>query len=645
MHRTLPSPWALLGGLIALLAAVLAPAARAQLCTPEPRPLVVLLNGTARLQLASKKPIRTVTNPKEGILTIRTVERDPTTIVLIGTAPGITCLELEDADGGREHREVLVQADVEYLNRQLRCAVPLSQIKVIPNGTNTVILNGFVHRAEDIQVAQAVAQSVGWSVINGLRLNGVQQVQLDVVIALVRRSKGRDFGFNFLQNSRHQISGSTVGNLIPPLGAIGAGSGQLGPTNFGQTLSAPPGQSNLFLGIIGNHAGFLAFLQALETEGLAKLMAQPRLVTLSGNPASFLVGGEQAVPVPAGLGQVGVQFEEFGTRLNFLPIVLGNGRIHLEVEPEVSVLDPTAGVAIAGATVAGRATQRVHTTVELETAQTFVIGGLIQKTATGSANKVPVIGQLPFVGALFSTKSYTEDESELVVMVTPHLVDAQTACQIPKVLPGEESRRPDDFELFLEGILEAPRGPRAVFQGNHYVPAWQNDPTAKLFPCAGSADGLYPKSLLNGTSAAGGGCSAAGGCNDAACPTSALPAAPGLNGSVQPTKLPPADPVAPTSLTTNPPVLEPPVAAPEKAGADKANPDNASPEKVSQAGSAAPEGPVIVTAPEPKPAPEILLPDMPSGLPSGPTEKSAVVPASGTSSSSDSPGGSGSNKL
>ncbi len=622
MHRTLPSPWALLGGLIALLATVLTPGARAQLCTPEPRPLVVLLNGTMRLQLASKKPIRTVTNPKEGILAIRTVERDPTTIVLIGTSPGITRLELEDADGAREVREVIVQADVEYLSRQLNRDVPLSQISVIPNGTNTVILRGYVHRAEDTQVAQAVAQSMGWTVINGLRLNGVVQVQLDVVIALVRRSKGRDFGFNFLQNSRHQIFGSTVGSLIPPLGAIGAGSGQLGPTNFGQTLTSAPGQTNLFGGIIGNHAGFLAFLQALETEGLAKLMAQPRLVTLSGNPASFLVGGEQAVPVPAGLGQVGVQFEEFGTRLNFLPIVLGNGRIHLEVEPEVSVLDPTAGVAIAGATVAGRATQRVHTTVELETAQTFVIGGLIQKTTSGSTNKVPVIGQLPFVGALFSTKTFTEEEQELVVMVTPHLVDAQTACQIPKVLPGEESRRPDDFELFLEGILEAPRGPRAVFQGNRYVPAWQNDPTAKLFPCAGSADGLYPKAMLPGGPAVGGG-SAVGGCSDAACPGPAQPVAPGPNGLVQPKKLP--EPVAPASLTTNPPAPEPPVAAPEKA-----NPDTASPDKVSQASPEPTEGPVIVQAPDPKPAAEILLPEMPSAQPSSPPEKSTVVPTAGS---------------
>jgi pilus assembly protein CpaC len=189
--------------------------------------------------------------------------------------------------------------------------------------------------------------------------------------------------------------------------------------------------------------------------------------------------------VPTGLGQVGVQFEEFGTRLNFLPIVLGNGRIHLEVEPEVSALDANAGVSIAGASVAGRATQRVHTTVELESGQTFVIGGLIQKTVSGSTNKVPVLGQIPFLGVAFSTKTYTETEAELIVMVTPHLVDAQSCDQLVKVLPGQESRSPDDFELFLEGILEAPRGPREVFQGKRYVPVHMNGPTANLFPCAG----------------------------------------------------------------------------------------------------------------------------------------------------------------
>src|SRR5262249_33249707 len=156
--------------------------------------------------------------------------------------------------------------------------------------------------------------------------------------------------------------------------------------------------ANLVLGLVNDEQAFFGFLQALRNEGIAKILAEPRLVTLSGRPASFLDGGEQAVPVPAGLGQVGVQFEEFGTRLNMLPVVLGNGKIHLEVEPEVSTLDAAAGVAIGGTggvNVPGRLTQRVHTTVEMEDGQTLLIGGLIQHTANGNTTKVPILGDLP----------------------------------------------------------------------------------------------------------------------------------------------------------------------------------------------------------------------------------------------------------
>jgi pilus assembly protein CpaC len=515
-----------------------------QTCSPESRPLVVLLNSATRLQMSSRKPIRTITNPKEGLLTIRTVERDPTVVVLIGTAPGFTRLELEDADGLKEYRDVLVQVDVEYLTAQLRKAVPTSNITPIPNGTTTVVLTGFVNRAEDIAVLKAVAQSLGFVVIDGMRVNGVQQVQLDVVVARVTRSKGRNFGFNFLTNTRQTILGSTVGNVINPTGTVGVPGALLQPSQFGQIISTIPGSANLFGGVIGNASGFLGFLEALENEGVAKVLAQPRLVTLSGNPASFLDGGEQAVPVPAGLGQVGVQFEEFGTRLNFLPVVLGNGRIHLEVEPEVSFLDATAGVAIAGATVPGRNTQRVHTTVELETGQTFVIGGLIQRVSNGSDVKVPVLGQLPFIGAAFSTKTFTETEVELVVLVTPHLVDGQSHDQVVKVLPGQESRTPDDFELFLEGILEAPRGPRKVFQGTRYVPAYLNGPTADLFPCAGCNDNIHSQRLpytgpVGGGSVPGGSsCEANGHQPEAAAPVAG--AANGQNAATNWTRTPAA---------------------------------------------------------------------------------------------------------
>src|SRR5207253_878851 len=208
----------------------------------------------------------------------------------------------------------------------------------------------------------------------------------------------------------------------------------------GGQVSASPGGANLFLGVVSNGTSYLGFLQALRNEQLAKILTRPSVMTLSGRPASFLSGGEQAVPVPAGLGQIGVQFEEFGTRLNVLPIVLGDGKIRLEVEPEVSNLNAAFGTTISGATVPGRDTQRVHTTVEMEDGQTFVIGGLIQRNTDVTTAKVPVLGDIPFLGVAFSFKNSVESEQELVILVTPHLVDAMACDQAPKILPGQETR-------------------------------------------------------------------------------------------------------------------------------------------------------------------------------------------------------------
>jgi pilus assembly protein CpaC len=306
----------------------------------------------------------------------------------------------------------------------------------------------------------------------------------------------------------------------------------------------------------------LGFLQALEVEGLAKVMSKPRLVTLSGRPASLLDGGEQAILVPAGLGQVGVQFEEFGTRLNVLPIVLGNGRIHLEFEPEISTLVPNTGVTLVtgGLPVNDRATQRVNTTVELEDGQTFVLGGLTEHRVVANTNQTPVIGQLPFIGFFFSTKTYTETEQELIVMVTPHLVDAQDCGQLARCLPGQETRSPDDFELFLEGILESPRGPREVCPGGHYVAAYKNGPTVDLFPCGGRA-GCGCAHGGHGAGCGNGSCGDSHAAAPAARPVE-VPVAQASRALPEPTNLvvPPAqlpisvpDPPRPTSSTLPPP--------------------------------------------------------------------------------------------
>lgn len=457
---------------------------------PRTGAVVVPIQGTQRIGHSSKKRLAKATTPRPNVARIQAIEGDPTQVLITGLEAGATTLTLTDEDGKEETIDIVVQFDVEYLRTLLVRAVPTANIQPIPAANNTVILSGSVARSEDIQVVLSTAASVvggAERVINALRVGGVMQVQLDVVVAQVSRGEFRRMSFDFINVGNQHIVASTVGRgfTVPTTGIAGTLPAAPTITNGVGTPNGVP--ANLFLGIFNDQQGFFGLLQVLRDESVAKLMAEPKLITMSGRPASFLSGGEQAIPVPAGLGQIGVQFEEFGTRVNFLPIVLGNGKIHLEVEPEVSDLNPAFGTSINGTVVPGRTTQRIHTTVELEPGQTYVLGGMIQRGVTGTSTKVPVLGDLPFLGTMFSTKSYNETESELVIVVTPYLVDAMSCDQAPKTFPGQETRSPDNFELFLEGILEAPRGPRQVIQGKHYVPAYKNGPTAGTFPCAGDS--------------------------------------------------------------------------------------------------------------------------------------------------------------
>jgi pilus assembly protein CpaC len=454
--------------------------------------IIVPIGSSQRLQMKGRKAIQSVVNPKEGIAFVAPVQDDPTTVMITGREAGLTRITLTAADGSEENYEVVVQIDIEFLRSVLLRAVPTASLQLIPAATGTIVIAGTVAHAEDIDVIMRTAQGVVSSadhVVNAMHVGGVQQVQLDCCVALVSRTQLRQMSFDFLTAGRNFNFSSTVGGALQNP-AIGSSLASLPGTFLPVTnvVTAPNGQpANFFLGVFNDKALFWGLLQALKTENLAKILAEPKVVTLSGRSANLLSGGQQAIPETAGLGSVSVRFEPFGTQLSVLPIVLGNGRIHLEVEPEVSNIDPAVGTSINGTVVPGRTTQRVHTTVEMEDGQTLAIGGLIENDVTASEVKVPVLGDLPIIGAAFSRKEFSESERELVVLITPHLVDAMSCDQVPHVLPGQETRSPDDFELFLEGILEAPRGPRQIdlFHGQ-YVPAYKNGPTANQFPCGGN---------------------------------------------------------------------------------------------------------------------------------------------------------------
>jgi pilus assembly protein CpaC len=484
-----------------------------------------------QIQMSTKKRIANILNSRDTVARTQAVIGDPTKILVTGLEAGVTHITLTDEDKKVEELDVVVQQDVEFLKTMIRRAVPTANVEPIPISGNTIVLRGIVARAEDVDTILGIARGVaGNQIVNQIRVAGVQQVQLCVTVAAVSRTEFRRMAFDFILSGKSANFGSLLG--AASLGAqpsVTAGS-PITTALLGTPNGAP---TNLFLTVSNSGSNLLAFLQALKDDSVVKLLAEPKLVTLSGRSASFLSGGEQAVPVPAGLGQVGVQFEEFGTRLNFLPVVLGGGKIHLEVEPEVSRLNAAFGTSIQGTVVPGRTTQRVHTTVEMEDGQTFVIGGLIQRDVVGSTSKVPILGEIPFLGAAFSTKSFQETEQELVVLITPHLVDPMSCGQVAgKLLPGQESRSPDDFELFLEGILEAPRGQREITFPCGYQPAYKSGPSAGQFPCgvSGASDGLGLSCLTGhcGNGCTKGGCST-GSCSDAG-PAKSNPSGAGAAG-------------------------------------------------------------------------------------------------------------------
>jgi len=420
---------------------------------------------------------------------------DPTSdsrrIIISGTNSGAVTITLTDEDNKKEVYEVVVQLDVQYLQNLIKRAVPTSSVEIIPLLNRGVVLKGWVAMGGDVETVMSIARNVlgqGAQVINGMRVGGVQQVQLDVTVASVSRTEARRRGFNFAYNGGTISTGSILGGLAASTASTatstsGAGGVGIVPGTAQLLPNSPPSGTNIVFGVVP--ANLQLLIQALRDENLAKLLAEPKLITMSGRPAHMLAGGQQAVLSASGsIGGPGVDYRDVGTELDFLPIVLGNGRIYLEVNPRVRSVNQALGITTSFGFVPGFSEQTVRTMIEMEPGQTFAIGGLIQTTIQASSERVPVLGDLPFVGGFFNTIFHSEQEDELVILVTPHLVDAMDCNQAPKHLPGRETRSPDDYELFLEYIFEAPRGQRQVWENGRYKAAYKSDPSFGQFPCA-----------------------------------------------------------------------------------------------------------------------------------------------------------------
>ena len=473
-----------------------APAAAAkQSSVTTGKAVIVAINGTATLRMSTNQALRTAYNEKETIARVQQIGNDPAAVLVVGLQAGSTKVKLTDVNGVEENFDILVQLDIDAIKSVIRLTFPTANVTPIAAGTGTIVLTGNVAHPEDIEPILRVARGVlgtqgsATEVYNAMTVGGVRQVQLDVTLAQVNRTEARIRNLNFI------INGSTIsaGSIMPPA-LIQSSTQQVQAGGLGvgilpaPAIASPNSSANVIFGIVPTNFNIL--LQALRNEGLAKLLSEPRLITMSGHPADFLAGGQQAVLSPSsGINGPGVTFQDVGTSLRFLPIVQGDGRIFLEVEPIVRSVDNGLGINTSFGFTPGFTVQRVHTQITMDAGQTFAIGGLIQTSVSASTSKLPILGDLPFVGSVFSSINHSTQEQELIVLVTPYLVDAMDCKQAPCKLPGMETRKPDDFELFLETILEAPRGQRDVFPGKKYLPAYKNDPTACKYPCGGDRGG------------------------------------------------------------------------------------------------------------------------------------------------------------
>ena len=320
----------------------------------------------------------------------------------------------------------------------------------------------------------------GSRVINLLRVPGIQQVLLKVRIAELNRTALREIGADLLgvDPDTGNIIGTSIGGAsVSASGMSGlvsaAGDGMSeGMADSVATLSgivgsatAATGPSSTAFGILPG-GDFEIILRALRRNSLLHILAEPNLIAMSGHRANFLAGGEFPIPVPQGGGggnnnAVTIQFREFGVRLDFLPTVLEHDRIRLSVTPEVSSIDFSLGTTLVsgGDPVPGLSTRRANTTVELREGQTLAMAGLLQVELDGQTNRIPGLGDLPILGPLFSNTSHRRTEKELLVLVTPHLVQPMEAEQVPPP-PGAGVEDPTDSELYFGNRIEGRTGHR-----------------------------------------------------------------------------------------------------------------------------------------------------------------------------------------
>lgn len=408
----------------------------------------IVASETDRLDLGAGKskvvdlptPIKraSIANPEVA----DTVVLSPRQIYLTGKALGMTTLTLWKESGELYSAlDVIVTPDLTQLREQLHKILPYEKDILVTASQDHITLSGtagsLAAQSRALEIAEPYAPK---KVVNLIQVAGSQQVMLEVRVAEMNRDLIRRIGVN--------INGGTSSNFgVTALNSITSLTGPGGQTS---PLNQLVNQAvNAVIRFQTGNMNWTTFIDALKEEDVVKVLAKPTLTALSGQEAQFLSGGEFPFPRPQAFGVVTIQFKKFGIGLAFTPTVLSNNRINMAVSPEVSELDFTNSLQLQGFTVPTVQTRRATTMVELADGQSFAIAGLLKDNVREQVQKFPVLGDLPVLGALFRSSRFQKNQTELVIIVTPHFVKPIDMEEQP--LPTDTFIEPNDWEFYLMG--------------------------------------------------------------------------------------------------------------------------------------------------------------------------------------------------
>jgi pilus assembly protein CpaC len=408
------------------------------------------------LTMDQKIPQAEVANPEILELT----PLSPNQIQIWAKAPGVTKVNLWDEQKRVSTIVVTVYADVLQIEAALHNLFPTAALKITPVNS-AVAIAGHVEDAQQIERIVRVAEEFAPKVLNHMTIGGAQQVQLHVKVYEVSRTKLRQLGFDWAQITGSNAITSGISGLIAD------NNGSVNPIGAPATNAyafRTAAASTFAFSVLRGGNGFFGVLNALRQDSLMKICAEPTLAAISGRAASFNSGGEIPVPEPQSLGTISISWKKYGTQLDFVPIVLGNGRVRVEVRSRISELDSTMSFSIDGTEVPAIKERDAETAVEMQAGQTLAIAGLVQTYIEAVNSGLPVVGDIPYLGTLFRNVQENRNEIESLMLVTPELIEPMDSCEVPPCLPGMETTSPSDWDLYMKGFLEVPArcGPCAV---------------------------------------------------------------------------------------------------------------------------------------------------------------------------------------